>query len=153
MKDIFVYGTLQFHEVVSALTGKNFNSKKAVLKDHKIYQIDPRDKTGMCPAAIPEKGSFIEGRILFDVDEESFNKIDFFESNKYTKQELIVEAENKEFKALVFVWKDSLKAELKGPWSKEEFEKKYLDNCLKNTIPEVLKKYNSNNSLNQDKNH
>ena len=142
MKNIFVYGTLQFPEIVFALTGKNFNSKKAVLKDHKVYQIDPGDKKGMCPAAIPEKGSFIEGRILFDVDEESFNKIDFFESDNYTKQELIIEAENKEFKALVFVWKDSLIGELKGQWDKDEFKKNYLDNCLKKTIPEVLEEYN-----------
>lgn len=142
MVDLFVYGTLQFPEVVFALTGKSFDSLDAVLKDHKVYQISPpKGQEGMCPAAIPEKGSVVYGKILFDVDNHSMEIIDFFESDDYEKQELEVESREKNYKALVYIWKDFLKDRLKKHWNKEEFEKNYLEDCLKKTIPEILEEY------------
>lgn len=141
MTDIFVYGTLQFPEIVFALTGKNFKTKEAVLENYAIYKIDSEE--GMCPAIIPEKGSSVQGKILFDIDSESMNIIDFFEGDNYEKKKLLVESEKRNFEVLVYVWKENLKHFLKGPWSKEEFEKNYIENCLNYTIPRVLKEYNS----------
>ena len=142
MTNLFVYGTLQFPQVVKKLTNKNFKSKQAILKDHKIYQIDPADKDEMCPAIIPEKNSIVEGKILFDVDDKSLDIINFFESDKYAREILTIQTkDNQTHKALVFVWKNYLKEELKGKWDIKKFEKNYLNDCLKNTLPQVIKEY------------
>lgn len=99
--NIFAYGTLINRTYLKAICGKTFPFKNAVLKNFKRYASD----TGY-PYVIPKENAEVEGVIYFDVDKESLEKIDKYESegNLYyrTLVEVITEDGNK-VEAYVYV--------------------------------------------------
>lgn len=112
MADLFVYGTLMFPEVVKELTGNEFITKKAAIAGYVRYGING------IPGIIKKKKSKVTGKLLLDVDNESLNKITFFEGKEYDLNQVIT-LQNKVVKT--FIWNSQI--ETKIEWIPEEFER------------------------------
>lgn len=142
MKNIFVYGTLIFPEIVFALTGKNFKTQNATLEGYRRYKIFDDNIPRRYPAIAESEGHKVEGKILFEVDEESLKILDFFEEEDYFRKELTVLTDNdRKVSAFVYLWNSELKEKLKSDWSPEEFEKEHLQEYVLEVIPKVLDEY------------
>jgi gamma-glutamylcyclotransferase (GGCT)/AIG2-like uncharacterized protein YtfP len=141
MINIFVYGTLIFPEVVFALTKKSFRTEDAILNDFSRFKIYDGEISRRYPAIFEDQNGKVEGKILFDVDEESLRILDFFEDNDYQRRELKALVNSEEFTVFVYVWNPKFKDKLKSKWNPEEFKVKHLQNYISEAIPKVLQKY------------
>ncbi len=142
-KNIFVYGSLIFPEVVFALTNRNFKTKNAILKNFKRFKIFDGKKPRTYPAITTFEGNQVKGKILFNVDEESLKIIDLFEPKEcYYRKELKVNFDGKEVLTYTYVWNSKDIEKLKSEWSAKEFKKKYLNFYLKEVIPKFLQEHN-----------
>lgn len=142
MKNIFVYGTLLFPEILEKLTCKTFKSKEGYLNDFKSYQIFDNHIPRKYPAIITSRGDKVEGKIVFDLDKESLNILDYFEDEKYEPKILKAYSQSgEEYQVLVYVWKDEFKDMLKGDWDIDYFKDNYLPIYLNEIIPKVLREY------------
>jgi gamma-glutamylcyclotransferase (GGCT)/AIG2-like uncharacterized protein YtfP len=142
MKNIFVYGTLLFPEILEKLTGKTFESKEGYLNDSKRYQIFDDNIPRKYPAIIESKGNQVFGKIILNVDQESLNILDYFEDEKYESKTLKAYLKDgEEFEVLVYVWREEFRDMLKGDWNIDYFKDNYLSIYLNEIIPRVLNEY------------
>lgn len=141
MANVFVYGTLIFPEVVFGLTNKNFKSRSAILTGYQRFKIFDNEISRSYPAITKKPNKKVEGKILFDVDEESLKILDFFEDSDYIRKELTVSFENQKTTAFVYVWNPKFEDQLKLDWSSEEFKEKHLRYYVSEVIPRVLEEY------------
>jgi len=118
---LFVYWTLLFDEIVEKICGKIFKSIKWNLLWYKRYSV----KGQMYPAIVMCNDCVVEGRILFDVDDESLKKIDEFEWDEYRKEIVRVKSGLWDLQCLVYIWNKDISL-LEGDWNIEEFKQKYL---------------------------
>ena len=139
-KNVFVYGTLIFPEIVFSLTNKKFLMKDAILKGYKRFKVNDPHREQKGPALIEEKGGEVRGKILFDVDKDTIKILDKFEGESYEKKKVFVSVNGKKVEAIVYLGTNFNKDFLHGEWSEEEFKQKHLDFYLKKRIPEILKK-------------
>ncbi len=140
MKNIFVYGTLMFDEILEVLTGKTFKSQNAFLNDFSRYQIFDLEIPRKYPAIISNTGSRVEGKIIFDVDQQSLDILDSFEDEKYELKILkLYTEEGREYEVLTYVWKEEFRDMLKGDWDPNYFKDNYLSIYINDIIPRVLK--------------
>ncbi len=122
MHKLFVYGTLQFPEILQKITGKLFVAKPASLNDFKRYKV----KNAEYPAIVPKPGAITHGFILENVDEASLKAIDFFEGYSYKKIEVTVLVSTKKVTAYTYVWNSGENSLSEKDWDKKDFEKNYL---------------------------
>ena len=141
MKNLFVYGSLLFPEIVNELTGSNFQSKPAILKDYTRVLVHGADY----PAIIKEKKTEVEGMILFNVDSAALNIISFYEGGDYDKVLVTVNENGYKIPALTFVWRSEIDYLSDESWSMEHFKKESLDYYLKEIVPLTLKTYYETN--------
>jgi gamma-glutamylcyclotransferase (GGCT)/AIG2-like uncharacterized protein YtfP len=137
MHYIFVYGTLLFPEIVFGLCGREFTTQKAILKGFKRYLVNGHDY----PAVISDDVSDVEGKLLFDVDEESMKILTFFEGDNYAIKEVFVHAGIKSVKALVFAWNGLLCNLGESDWDIDRFEQKSLRYYAEKVIPETVREF------------
>ncbi len=124
MKQLFIYGTLQFPAVLRKITGKTFHSVTAVLPGFKRLRVKNCDY----PAVIANSNSTVNGMLLLDVDEKSMEQISAFEGEEYKLMQATVLAEQKKVHAHVFVWHEAVGLLEEGDWDEKEFELKFLKN-------------------------
>ena len=86
MTNVFAYGTLQFPQVVHAVTGRHFDTCPGRLEGYARYRLTTVDY----PGVIPESGAITEGAILLDVDSHSLRRINDYEGRLYRFIELPV---------------------------------------------------------------
>lgn len=143
MQNVFVYGTLIFPKIIFTLTGKNFETKNATLEGFCRYKIFDGDKPREYPAILETKNGKVEGKILFNVDKESLNILDFFEENDFERKKAKVLLDEIEIDVFVYVWNPKYdKEKLRLNWEPKEFEEKYLEYYLSKVIPNALYDYN-----------
>jgi len=138
INNVFAYGTLMLPEIQKALTGKEFFMQKAKLNNYKRFS-KPRTNRYRGPAIIEDKNSFVEGKILFNLDTRSRNIIDSYEGKEYGKKFVKVIVDNKKIQAITYVASKELKQKLDGEWKIEIFIKESLNYYLKIEIPKLLK--------------
>ena len=98
--NLFAYGTLQFPEVVSAITHQAFEWEEAVLSGFKCRTLQGQ----LFPAIIRDPKSTAQGRVLFDLPDEVIKEIDVFEEDFYQREEVTVITSNRgELNAHAFV--------------------------------------------------
>ena len=141
MTNIFVYGTLLFQEIVFALTGKTFRSERAVLYNYRRFRVFENNKPCAYPAILESEGDAVRGRILFDVDKESEDIIDFFEGSDYEKKRVIVESEGSSIEVFTYIWKNCSRSGFMPEWDENLFRDEYLDFYVNKKIPEILTRY------------
>jgi gamma-glutamylcyclotransferase (GGCT)/AIG2-like uncharacterized protein YtfP len=123
MYHLFVYGTLQYPEILKKLTGKTFVAKPAVLTHFKRHKV----KNAEYPAIVPKPGAQTTGMLIENVDESSLNAIDFYEGDEYEKTEVNIISGDFETKAFAYVWIAGENHLEKEDWDRACFEKKYLE--------------------------
>lgn len=134
MQHVFVYGSLLFPEIVEGLTGHKFETLDATLQNYVRRTVKNCDY----PAIIPGKDGQVLGKILLNVDKRSLEVLRFFEGNEYACVDTIVKVNNGEITACVFVWIEDTGALEKGDWSAEIFERRSLNDYVRNVVPETV---------------
>ena len=99
--NFFAYGTLMNRTYLKTVCGKNFKFKKAVLNHYQKYA----SESGY-PYVVEKENTKVEGVVYYDVDKESFEKIDKYEceGDLYIRRKVEVALEDgKELEAYVYI--------------------------------------------------
>ena len=126
---LFAYGTLQFPEVLSAVTGCHLEGERAVLDDYACYLV--RGK--VYPGVIPEREASVEGVVYAGIGEAHFRKLDRFEGDLYERVRVcLTDTEGNPLQAWTYVIRDALCDRLtRTPWNMKDFELVHLPAFLK----------------------
>ena len=137
MQHIFVYGSLLFPEIVEGLTGKSFETQKAVLKNFERHAVAGCDY----PAILQKKNAEVKGVLLLNVDCKSLKILTFYEGDEYEQKTVEVESETKKINALVFVWKGENSVLLSEDWEEGKFKKESIKYYINKVVPETVKEF------------
>ena len=123
---LFVYGTLQFPEIIHALLGSNPEMEPAKAIGYRAAKLKDR----LFPGLVKEKDSMTDGFVL-DLKEKQYEIIAEWEDEKYiehffesTEIEVKTAKSNKHVRA--FLWNEP-KIVLRENWNKEEFYRESLE--------------------------
>ena len=133
MKNLFVYGTLMNDEIQEALVGRSFKKSAAAVDGFIASDLEGRYSPGLKR----KEDSVVNGYVLHDVDDESFQIIKAWENDDY---ELIqVEPNNGDFgECSTYLWKSDI---LNTPWDNENFRENHMQWYLDDDIPTFLRSY------------
>jgi gamma-glutamylcyclotransferase (GGCT)/AIG2-like uncharacterized protein YtfP len=84
LMNILTYGSLMFPPVMKAVTGREFPSRKARVKDYARFKV----KGESYPGLIPLVGTVTEGVLYLNVDALSVRRLDDFEGEMYQRVEV-----------------------------------------------------------------
>jgi gamma-glutamylcyclotransferase (GGCT)/AIG2-like uncharacterized protein YtfP len=128
---VFTYGTLQFPEVMQAVTGLDLKPVTASLSGYQRFKIKERTFPGL----IKKQGIITDGMLYRDLEEAAIERLDQFEDVMYERYLVDVQVNSETEQAFVYVtqkeYKDCL---LDQEWSLEEFRSKYLKLYLKRIV-------------------
>jgi gamma-glutamylcyclotransferase (GGCT)/AIG2-like uncharacterized protein YtfP len=129
---LFSYGTLQFPEVLSAVTGCHLEGVKAVLDDYACYLVAGK----VYPGIIPEREASVEGLVYTGVGEAHFRKLDRFEGDLYERVRVCVtDTEGNPLQAWTYVIRDAMRERLsRTAWNREDFAVEHLPGFLKKCL-------------------
>ena len=122
--NIFTYGSLMFPPVMRAVTGCEFPSRKARVKNHARFKVKGESYPGLTPL----EGALTQGVLYLDVDALSVRRLDDFEGELYERTEVPAEtAEGESLNAHTYVIKPCFQDRLSSDaWDPEHFERAHL---------------------------
>lgn len=104
--NLFTYGTLMDEALMERLTGKRFKWCEGTLYDYKKLMVKGED----FPGIIAFTGEMVRGRVYFNVDNESLNKINEYEDEFYELKRVLVHTNNgKKIDAYTYVIKEGFR--------------------------------------------
>lgn len=120
MHNLFVYGSLQLPEVLSAVTGTLFTAYPAQLHGYSRHRLRERS----FPGIRPNPAASVEGLLWLNVDAASLAKLDAFEDDFYQRETVRVStADGREWAALAYVVRaECAELLLAAAWDLEEFK-------------------------------
>jgi gamma-glutamylcyclotransferase (GGCT)/AIG2-like uncharacterized protein YtfP len=126
---LFSYGTLQFPEILAAVTGCHLEGERAVLDDYACYLV--RGKA--YPGITPEHEASVEGVVYTGIGEAHFRKLDRFEGELYERVRVcLTDTEGNPLQAWTYVIRDGLRDQLtRASWNKKDFEVEHLPAFLR----------------------
>lgn len=131
MVSVFTYGTLQVPTVMQAVTGRDFNSRPAILSGYQRFKF--KDKT--YPGIIKNPEYSIEGVLYSGIDPDALTLLDEFEDVAYDRCLVEVMVNDQLEEAFVYIVNDEYKNFLsEEEWRLEEFERRYLKKYLKDIL-------------------
>lgn len=139
--NLFVYGVLQYDELLQLLTGKTFQKAPATLLNHQrlTLHMDGWSDLGVVVAA---PGSEVPGSVLLEVDDESLAVLDDFEEadvGLYMRKLAIIRIENgQEAQVSVYAGTPKSKQHLDGEWNEEAFIAAHYETYKNEIIPQFL---------------
>ncbi len=97
---VFVYGTLADDQILKAVTGKEFPKKTAYLEGYRKLDIPE-----FYPIIVPDPRASVEGKLIFDVDEETLKHLDDYEDegNLYYRIRVKVKTEESVQTAFTYI--------------------------------------------------
>ena len=121
---LFCYGSLEFAEVMRAVTGREFTSEPAALDGFARYRV--RDAS--YPGLVPESGARTEGTLFRGLDAAALAALDRFEGALYARHTLEVRlCDAGREAAQVYVVRPARRdALLREPWDKARFARDEL---------------------------
>lgn len=139
--NLFVYGVLQYDELLQLLTGKTFQKAPATLLNHQRLTLH-MDGWSDLGVVIANPGYEVAGSILLEVDDESLAILDEFEeadAGLYMRKLAIIRIENGQ-EAQVSVYAGTVKAKqhLDGEWDEETFIKTHYETYKNEIIPQFM---------------
>ncbi len=141
MPHLFVYGSLQFPELVTALTGEQFRYVPVTLNGFERGQVKGCDYPGI----VKQPNAKTEGFLIEDVDEKSMQILTFFEGDDYEKQQVTVFNTYKKISAFTFVWIGGNNLLENTDWNADEFKNQSLKIYLNKVVPETLVAFAAHN--------
>jgi gamma-glutamylcyclotransferase (GGCT)/AIG2-like uncharacterized protein YtfP len=85
--NLFAYGTLEFPEVMEAVTGRRFPGREAVLRGFARHRLRRRPY----PAAVEAEGAELGGRLYEGIDAATLARLDRFEGALYERRRVRAE--------------------------------------------------------------
>jgi len=118
---IFTYGSLMFPSVMKAVTGREFSSRNARVKNHARFKVIGESYPGLTPL----EGAVTEGVLYLDVDAFSVKRLDDFEGELYERAGISADAlDGESLMAQTYLIKPQYRDRLSSePWHPEHFEK------------------------------
>jgi gamma-glutamylcyclotransferase (GGCT)/AIG2-like uncharacterized protein YtfP len=119
--NIFTYGSLMFPSVMKAVTGREFPSRKARVKNYARFQVTGESYPGLTPL----EGAVTEGVLYIGVDVLSVRRLDDFEGEIYERSEISADTlDGESLIAHAYVIKAQYRDRLSSePWDPEHFKK------------------------------
>jgi gamma-glutamylcyclotransferase (GGCT)/AIG2-like uncharacterized protein YtfP len=126
---LFSYGTLQFPEVLAAVTGCHLEGERAVLDDYACYLV----RGEIYPGITPEHEASVEGVVYNGIGEAHLRKLDHFEGELYERVRVcLTDTEGNPLQAWTYVIREGARDQLtSAPWDKQDFEVEHLPAFLK----------------------
>ncbi|MEN8259282.1 MAG: gamma-glutamylcyclotransferase family protein [Pseudomonadota bacterium] len=87
---LFTYGTLEFPEIMQAITGRLFRAVPGTLENHAAYLLRRR----VYPGLRYDLNQTTVGTLYLDIDERSKKILDWFEDNCYQRRPVSVALHN-----------------------------------------------------------
>jgi len=121
LMNIFTYGSLMFPAVMKAVTGREFSSRNARVKNYARFRVKGESYPGLTPL----EGAFTEGVLYLNIDDLSVKRLDDFEGKLYERARISAEALDGESSiAQAYLIKPQYRDQLSSePWDPEHFEK------------------------------
>ena len=128
MVNFFAYGTLQFPEVMLAVTGQGFASQTAFLGNFARYRLKGRS----FPGIRPKLGSVVCGLVYWNIGYQVFDRLDAFEDSFYHRQTVgITTVDGIAMAAEAYVMNEESHAMLlEEEWCLENFRHEHLSSFL-----------------------
>lgn len=126
---LFCYGSLEFAEVMRAVTGRSFAHEPARLDGW----VRLRFRGNAFPGLRPRAWMSTRGTLWRGIDEASALRLDRFEGDRYERRELPVRTKpGVAVTAQVYVVPDARRSELSNePWDKARFARESLADFLR----------------------
>lgn len=131
--NLFCYGSLQFGEVMRAVTRREFAGEPAELDGFARY----RFRDASYPGLTPEAGACTEGTLFRGLDEAAVAALDRFEGPRYERVAVEVRTRGGgRTAAHVYVVRAAQRAELsRETWDRAHFGRDELDGFLRRLHP------------------
>ncbi|WP_261843131.1 gamma-glutamylcyclotransferase family protein [Aliamphritea ceti] len=140
--NIFVYGVLQYDELVQQLTGNTFQKVSAELLNHQRLTLHMEGWSDL-GVVIPSPDSLVQGTILLEVDDAALAVLDDFEeadTGLYMRKLAIIRLENgQEAQVSVYAGTQKAREHLDGEWDEQAFVSKHYATYKDEIIPKFLK--------------
>ncbi|MGD2112650.1 MAG: gamma-glutamylcyclotransferase [Gammaproteobacteria bacterium] len=126
---LFCYGTLQFPDVLHAVTGDWFSAEPAVLDDYACYLV----RGEVFPGIVARQGAATTGVVYTGLGVVQLRKLDVFEGDFYVRRRVCVRSATGN---PLQVWTYAVAARhcrrlTRDTWDREVFEMKYLQQFLR----------------------
>ena len=138
---IFVYGLLMFPDIVTALTGRQYQMVDAVLHEHRRYGLSKGPLDAPIPVLVAEPGAHQAGQLLLNVDAAALEILDFFEevdSGHYVRQQVRVEAAGQWYSAFCYAAGPALRPYIHGDWQPSWVTAAQRTHLVTSVIPAML---------------
>ena len=139
--NIFVYGVLQYDELVQQLTGNTFQKVSAELLNHQRLTLHMEGWSDL-GVAVPSPGNQIQGSVLLEVDDASLAILDDFEEadvGLYMRKLAIIRLEDgQEAQVSVYAGTPKSREFLQGEWDEQKFISEHYDSYKEEIIPAFL---------------
>ena len=125
---LFSYGTLEIPEVMTAVTGRTFDSTGAVLPDHARFLLHGETYPGIVHSYRAE----VTGVLYRGVDRDSLALLDLFEGELYRRETVhVTTASQQRVAAEAYLVPSNHELLLsQHPWERERFVAQHLDDFL-----------------------
>ncbi|PSC72734.1 AIG2 [Micractinium conductrix] len=125
----FVYGTLMYPEVLSALISRVPRSEPALIRGYQRYAIRGQVFPG---TVVSTADASVQGLVLFDLRPQELEMFDEFEGDEYFKQDVQAELleSGDSMPTSIYIWQDRLRPLLQGEWDPEAFRQQRLDSYV-----------------------
>ncbi len=135
LSTIFVYGTLSFGEIVSALLGRPLEGISGTITGFKRIRIKDKRYPGL---VVTNSESSVSGMVHTDITPEELELLDTFEDDFYKKFKTEIKLENgNKIQALVYIVpEENLKFTTTEEWDRDGFGENYLTDYI-----EMVKKF------------
>ena len=122
---LFTYGTLEIPQVMQLVSGQEFSSEPALLKDYVRYKLAAESY----PGVTHEEGAEVAGTVYFEIDATTLQKLDRYEDTCYKRLNVEVILQNNEvIEAMAYVIEENNKDLLsENTWDKQKFIEHDLD--------------------------
>ncbi len=125
---LFCYGSLEFANVMRAVTGRTFAGEPAALDGFARYRVRAADYPGL----VPESGASTDGTLWRGLDAGALAVLDRFEGALYERLCVDVRVrDGRSVGAHAYVVRESNRSSLSHePWDKRAFERDRLESFL-----------------------
>lgn len=118
MTHLFAYGTLQFAEIMAAVTGRSMCGTSAILDGYARFAI----RNEPFPGIVPSQPNRVEGVLYTDVTPAEWRRIDIFEGALYHRETVRVRLPGTWIDAITYVirprWRTIMST---ADWDPNEF--------------------------------
>jgi gamma-glutamylcyclotransferase (GGCT)/AIG2-like uncharacterized protein YtfP len=127
LENVFCYGTLMFPQIMQKVTGISAPAEACRLCDFARYQV----RGEVFPAIVPQAGEQIAGVVYRNLPPLALKRLDQYEGILYRRQRVIVETEQRCYRAWTYVIAPRYRRCLTGQaWDENEFKRKHLRTYL-----------------------